>query len=407
VGNIGRLYASYLANSPSPPPVTLVVHREELLHQWHAGEGIQIRRPDGRMLVDKKAFDVEYWTSSPPSSSSSGQARELVPGSICNLIVATKASAALSEADRLRRYLDARSVVGFAQNGMSRLWPPHGPAYIAHRYASADAAPREHPSFVGCLTSHGIFSLGPFSSQHAGIADAKVGLVLPGGGRPGASEAAARAADYFMRTIAGATLLDSEYITPADLWVRQLEKLHINSVINTLSAILRVKNGLLFTGPGSDQLARLMEQMTAETSCVFRALVAHPSTADILLSSSSTSSPTAGEDAAERLATARRALDERFAEAPLRRILWTVSEKVAENTSSMLQDVRAGRQTEVREFNGWLVDTARSLREGVSTTSSNNDRHHLDTSTHETLVSLVESGVVRTPEDLARELLTK
>ncbi|KND91594.1 hypothetical protein TOPH_03781 [Tolypocladium ophioglossoides CBS 100239] len=67
--------------------------------------------------------------------------------------------------------------------------------------------------------------------------------------------------------------------------------------------------------------------------------------------------------------------------------------RVGENTSSMLQDVQAGRQTEVRDFNGWLVDTAAFLDQG------------LDVSTHRALVALVESGTVLNKEELGERLL--
>ncbi|PHH68467.1 hypothetical protein CDD83_6085 [Cordyceps sp. RAO-2017] len=69
--------------------------------------------------------------------------------------------------------------------------------------------------------------------------------------------------------------------------------------------------------------------------------------------------------------------------------------RVAANSSSMLQDVRAGRPTEVRDFNGWLVDTAAFL----------DPAGRLDTSAHQAIVRLVEAGEPLTEADLARHLL--
>lgn len=306
-----------------------------------------------------EGLDVEYWTDDPPTDQ--GSAREIGP--INNLIIATKAGPALHEADRLRRYLDASSTVAFAQNGMSKLWPPHGPAYTAHRWPDGDA-----PSFAACITTHGVTSLGPFRSVLAAPADSKVGLVLP-------SPASPLGGEYLLETVATAPGLNSRRVSQADLWVLQLEKLVINLVINPMTAILRCKNGVLF-GEESGVLVEAMDRLLQETSKVYQALINHPSTADILVNSSATG--TTPRD--ESLEATRKRLTDRFAVAPLREMLWRVGYQVGENTSSMLQDVNAGKKTEIRDFNGWIVEMARFLGQD------------LDVSGHQALIDIVESG---------------
>jgi 2-dehydropantoate 2-reductase len=71
-------------------------------------------------------------------------------------------------------------------------------------------------------------------------------------------------------------------------------------------------------------------------------------------------------------------------------MLHDVGFKVRHNTSSMLQDVLAGKKTEIRDFNGWLVDTASWLDE------------RLDVSGHKKLIELVETGVSGNPEILGK-----
>jgi 2-dehydropantoate 2-reductase len=61
-------------------------------------------------------------------------------------------------------------------------------------------------------------------------------------------------------------------------------------------------------------------------------------------------------------------------------MIYQVGHKVRDNTSSMLQDVRAGRSTEIRDFNGWLVEMAAFLDP------------ELDVTCHGKLVELVEAG---------------
>lgn len=351
VGNLGRLYATSIAQLPDPPPVTLILHRQQLLADWEAGRGIEITRPDGVVETDNKSsFDVEYWTEEPPTAAEGGTTREIGP--VGNLIIGTKASLAIPEMDRLRRYLGAQSTVAFAQNGMNALWPPHGESYIAHRYGEGEAV----PSFVHCITGHGLINVGPFRSRHTAIADVKCGPVLPNG---------TGVESYLLGQIAAAPHLAAVTASRGDLWALQLEKLVFNTVINPLTAILRVKNGALFTSQDGPLVA-IIDRLLSETSAVYRSLVRHPSTTPII------SSPDGD------IALARRRLEARFDPAALRSILWSFGLRVGANNSSMLQDVVAGRPTEIRELNGWVVDMARFLDMDTSTSTSTSTNAELE-----------------------------
>ncbi|KAI6779157.1 2-dehydropantoate 2-reductase-like protein [Emericellopsis cladophorae] len=364
VGNIGRLYASHLRKHAELPPITLILHRAEPLTTWTSNPGIEITRPDGRVERTAAGLDVEYWTTSPPAH---GYSKEIPP--VRNLLIATKASVALPEADRLRGYLDAQSTVAFAQNGMSKLWPPHGAMYTSHRYGE------EHtPNFAHCITTHGVISLGDFRSRHASLADAKAGLVLPGA-RPAES-------DYLLDMITSAPGLLSRRVDRQDLWVLQLEKLVVNSIINPLTAILRQKNGVLFDDEDGI-LSRAMDRLLREMCAVYQSLLQHDSTTPLLASE-------AGD-----VGAARERLAERFRFENLKSMLWSVGYRVGENSSSMLQDVQAGKSTEVRDFNGWIVDMASFLGGG------------LDTLANQRLIGLVEDGQVLDAPALADRLLSR
>ena len=367
MGNIGRLYTSRLAAiSPNPPPITLVLHRRSQFEEWEAaGRSVTIVSPDGKS-EDKTAsgLDVEFWTTEPPREE--GEAREISP--ISNLILATKSTIAIPQVDRLRRYLTSTSTVALAQNGMPKLWPPHGPAYVKERFPASDA-----PSFAALINTHGVINLGPFRSKLASPADAKAGLILPG------SAGSGRAVG-FLETVAGAPGLRSEYVDSARLWALQLEKLVVNSVINPITAILRVKNGALFRAE-EGVLVEIMDRLLKEMSAVFQALVVHPSVADILQNGN----PKARVDTEAYIS--------RFAVNPLRDMLWGVGYRVTENHSSMFQDVQAGRSTEIRDFNGWIVDMARFLPGNI------------DVSANEKIIDIVESGRVLGEKDLGEAIL--
>ncbi|KAF3770426.1 6-phosphogluconate dehydrogenase C-terminal domain-like protein [Cryphonectria parasitica EP155] len=360
LGNLGRLYATCLSQLSNPPPITLVVHRRSLLEHWASDPGIEMTRYGHTERLSN--FDVEWWTPEKPSV---GPVREVVDGGrISNLIVATKAPAAIPEVDRLRRYLDGSSTVLFVQNGMNRLWPPHGTTYFTCRYPDG-----RHPTFLHGVTMHGVFSEGPFKSVHAAPAGVVVGPVC-------SSDEQAERPSYLTRLIATAPHLAGQAVPRPELWILQLEKLVVNMIINPLTAILRVRNGVLFADPDG-KTVKIMDELLRETSDVLQALIQHESSQEIMKD---------GNMSVESLAR-------RLSTPALREMLHVVGEKVKYNKSSMFQDVEAGKQTEIREFNGWLIETAGFLGQD------------LDVSRHKALVDLVEQGVTLDESELGRRLL--
>ncbi|TQV94226.1 hypothetical protein V2A60_002732 [Cordyceps javanica] len=401
LGNLGRMYALYIrSRAADPPPITLIVHRKELLEQWHESDGIEITTREGHVHTCKD-FAVEWWTEDrppPPGTTGGPPVREAADGGhIRNLLVTTKAQAALPEVDRMRRYLGAQSAVAFAQNGMSKLWPPHGAAYMAARFPAGGGF---HPLL--CVTNHGLYSTGPFRSVFASPADAYLGPVVLGDQSAAAAAAVApRSAAYLTAQITGTDVLEARAFSSLDVWVLQLEKLVVNTCINPLTAILRCKTGGLFAAAGPDDdgggggggvPARVMDRMLASTSRVLQGLVADASSAPILATDER------GRDAA----TLREELTARFAQPRLRAMLHRAGLRVRDNKSSMLQDVEAGKPTtEIRDFNGWLVDAAAYLgnvggEDGTGT---------IDVAIHRQVIDLVERRVVMDEAELEAHLL--
>lgn len=359
MGNLGRLYATCLSQLSNTPPITLVVHRRSLLEHWHSDPGIEITRYGH--LERLSNFDIEWWTEEKPLVN---PVREVADGGpISNLIVATKALEAIPQVDRLRRYLDSSSNLVFIQNGMNKFWPPHGATYNAHRYPGGS-----HPNLLHGVTMHGVFSEGIFKSVHAAPADVVIGTVCPSVHPEGAN--------YITKLITTAPHLAGRAVPRPELWILQLEKLVVNMIINPLTATLRVRNGELFADPNGEVI-KVMDALLEETSNVLHALVEHESSKEILQS---------GNISLE-------ALIRRLSAPNLREMLHQVGEKVKHNRSSMFQDIEAGKQTEIREFNGWLVETAEILDQG------------LDVSSHKILIDLVEQGIKLDKAELGRRLL--
>lgn len=362
IGNLGRMYAAYLSLvTPTPPPITLVVHRESLLSQWTESNGVEVTRQG--ILHQSKSYDIEYWSEEKPAT---GPVQQVQP--LRNVLVTTKATAAMPSVDRIRGYLNSQSTVAFAQNGVSKLWPPHGSAYMTHRYPNGNGF-----NALLCVTNHGVLSEGPFKSLHAAPANVSIGSVFPG---HDVSQ------NHLAQQILAAPFIDAKAFPTADLWVVQLEKLVVNACLNPLTALLRQKNGFIFQTPDGP-IIKILDCIIAEASAVLQALVKSDASTPILASSQSD------------ISILRQTLAERFSFDKLRSLVYAVGEKVKENRSSMLQDVCAGKGTEIRDFNGWLVDMATFLD------------HSIDVSTNQKLVELIENGAAQLDETSLSQSILK
>lgn len=185
------------------------------------------------------------------------------------------------------------------------------------------------PTFLSAIVTHGVFSTGPLSATHAGVADLKIGPVS-------SDTALSASARWLMDTILASEPLAGVEVGAEELRAVTMEKLVANAVINPLTAIFRVPNGEVL----DPALTPLREALVAETSAVILAHLATLGPLDV---------PTT----------------ERFSPSRLRAMVERVCEATAGNRSSMLQDVEAGRGTEVRYINGWIVRKGREMGMGV------------------------------------------
>lgn len=111
IGNLGKLFAHSLARQKCPPPMTLLLHRQELVKDWEeAGRSIELIA--GGISNKQGLFDVELLAEyGNGTTASSGD-------SIGNVIVATKAPRTTEALARIKHRLNQRSTILFTQNGM-------------------------------------------------------------------------------------------------------------------------------------------------------------------------------------------------------------------------------------------------------------------------------------------------
>ena len=317
LGNLGRLYAHALAKADSTTPITLLLHRASLVEEWERAERRIEVTTDG--IPDRTGtFDVELVSSEGPQAI------------IDNLIVATKAIKTTVALSAIIDRLTPDSTILLTQNGMGTVDELDEKVFID---------PFTRPKYLASVTSHGVYSQGPFRSVHAGLADVSIGRV-----------AQSTAPQYLIDKIVQAPVLSAREVTPRELLFQQLQKLVVNAMINPLTVIFSCRNGELFNRA---PIMQVMRKLLREASHAIQSL------------------PELQNDPTSK---------QRFSEQNLESIVLDVAKKTAKNTSSMLQDVRAGRSTEIDYINGYIV--TRGKQGGIDCT--NNER----------LVRMVKEGKV-------------
>jgi 2-dehydropantoate 2-reductase len=111
----------------------------------------------------------------------------------------------------------------------------------------------------------------------------------------------------------------------------QLEKLAMNAVINPLTALMNCENGELLYNYSLTRVTRLLLHEISSVICALPELQGIPG------------------------------IESRFSPERLRWMVTQLASKTAKNHSSMLQDVRAGKTTEIEYLNGYIVRRGEEL----------------------------------------------
>ncbi|MCJ1274505.1 hypothetical protein MMC21_002301 [Puttea exsequens] len=277
------------------------------------------------LLEEEQHMDAWFAQESHESEST---ARPEVEGSaapehndkiIYNLVVSVKAPQTVNGLRMLAHRLTKNSTILFLQNGMGII-----------EEINKEVFPYEEsrPTYIICVSTHGFNSDGLFEIVHAGQGTIALGVMprmpMRKEDQKSMSHMAA-SARYLIRTMTRAPVLVAVGFPPTDLFQQQLEKLVANCVINALTAILECKNGALLF---NYHFTRVMRLLLAEISLVVKNL---PELQNV---------PNANT---------------RFDTKRLEAMVVSIAKNTAQHDSSMLQDVRAGRQTEIDYLNGYIV----------------------------------------------------
>ena len=239
---------------------------------------------------------------------------------IHQLIVCVKAPQTVRALQSVAHRLAYGSSILFLQNGMGVVDEVNEKVFPDEKY---------RPTYIVGVVSHGLYERRPFSVVHAGEGTIALGVLprMPAndGIRLEPLNELSTSARYLMRTMTRTAVLVAVGFAPTDLLQQQLDKLAVSCIINPLTAILDCKNGALLC---NFYFTRVIRLLLAEISIVIKSLPELKNVPNVNM---------------------------RFDTVRLERLVSSIANTTAENYSSMVQDFRSGRQTEIDYINGYIV----------------------------------------------------
>jgi 2-dehydropantoate 2-reductase len=355
VGAVGSLLAHHLRRAIPPTHSITLIRKTQRQARAYLNKGNVINVECDGVVSAAEGFRVETIDAMEMSPTAPVDQA----GTIEALFVTTKAHQTLSTIHVLAPRLSKNSTIILLQNGMGVY---EGLVHNVFRN------PEQRPHFILASNTHGVFRKSFNHFVHAGQGAIEFGIVPDIAGRAfeaGFSddivqrlEREPRLSDITtpddpsheryksLRSAVAAMLLleslDTSWKAINDVQIAMRRKLVVNAVINPLTALMGCRNGDIFTTSASH---RIMKRICQEASSVFMAQ--------------------AKSDARTRLDTlvaqgieAETIPVKRLPRGLIRDMLETEVLRVANTTkgnlSSMLQDIRSGRETEIDFINGYL-----------------------------------------------------
>lgn len=348
-GDIGHFIAHAIARIPCRPPVTLIFRTNAKFQKWQEAD-CSIEVVTDSISEKQSGFEIEVLPQHkydkpydarevevPQFFSSSGDRLDPSPGDgydadqmmISQLIVNLKAPFVVRALSQVAGRLSSDSTVAIFQ---------HGLGVIDDLNEKVFPDQRTRPTYILGISNHLTYrqDFDGFSLTHGRMGTTALG-VLPRHSmlQPWTKEDfiqnMAPSARYLLQTLTRTPILAAAGFTPTQIVQYHLEKLAVSAIINPLCVIFDCRFGDLFLDPHSMRLARLL---AAEISLVIRSLPELQGVPNVTVRF--------GPDAIEQRAR-------------------TFSEKKADRFSTMLQQVKDRRATEVSYINGYIVRRGEQL----------------------------------------------
>jgi 2-dehydropantoate 2-reductase len=327
LGSIGTFVAHTLADIPERPAVNLLHHRPSLLDGYiqseqkltlttrvgqsvlHTDYGLELLRESTWYGVDPDAY-------APDVAGIQEYAQFPVGDTISNLIICVKSTQTVSALRPLLPRLSPTSTILFLQNGAgmiedanTHLWPN----------------PATRPNYITGVISHGVTLNRSFDITHTGPAATAIGPVPR-------DDNTTQPASHILDVLPLSPRLNCKtYDWPTILCI-QLEKLACNAFSNPLCALADAPTSYLFS------VTETLHALMAEISAIILALP-----------------ELQGVDG----------IEDRFSAKALEKTVMEIVERNKAGTTSMVWDIRKGRETEVTYINGYWSRRGREV--GVKT----------------------------------------
>ena len=345
MGNMGSFFAHALGSLPVRPPITLLLHHTGFYSSWKKRKGIIVRRNgldehrsgyNVNVLQDGVWYSPSEIVNSPKElvDEEEAQAQALdqpvQPADsemIEHLILTVKTTQVMNALKSVAHRLTPDSTILFVHNGM-------GIVEEVNEKIFPDVKTR--PNYMCGITSHGLYRTDPFHATHAGVGTTPISVIYSNQEQTAQDKELKRhiyapSTNYLLNTVTHAPELTAMGVSRTDFIQFQLEKLAVNCVINPLTVLADCKNGELLYNFSLSRVQRLLLIEISAVICALPELQGVPG------------------------------IQARFAPERLRTLAVGIANKTSENISSMLQDVRSAKETEIVYLNGYIVRRGEEL----------------------------------------------
>ncbi|MCJ1248618.1 hypothetical protein MMC30_005836 [Trapelia coarctata] len=325
LGKVGKFVAHSLAGIPNRPPITLLFHNQSLFRIWDRhGRAMELQQHG--TSEKREGFDVSLAESAEHEAQLGREEGE----TIYNLIVSVKGHATVAALSTITHRLTSESTILFLQNGM-------GIIQEVNEKVFPDADTR--PSYMVGLSSYRLHSEGQFAISKHGVGTMALGSLSgspplsadPSDSMQRSGNKVTPSTRYLLRTITRTPVLAAMGLAPIDLFQLQLERLVVHSIIDPLTVMFDCKNGELLDNRA---ITRVMRLLLLESSLVIRSLPELQNLPNLNL---------------------------RFSPAKLEYQVVSIARTTASNESSMVRDMKEGRETEIEYLSGYIVRRGEEL----------------------------------------------
>ncbi|KAF2821234.1 2-dehydropantoate 2-reductase family protein [Ophiobolus disseminans] len=323
LGSIGTFAAHALAEVPKPAQVTLLLHRPNLMDEYvRNGRQVLLKTRQGESVAcsgyEFESLQDEKWYRTDPSLKMSSKPAF---DTIQDVILCVKTTQTVAALRPLVARLTPESSIMFLQNGAGMIEDVN-----EHLFPEI----KSRPNYITGVISHGVTLNSPFNITHTGAAATSIGLV-PRHGAPRNNESSSilpRVSSYITRALPRVPRFNCRTYDWPDILQIQLEKLAVNAVSNPLCALSNTVTDYVFTIP------EICRALISEISAVAQALPELKGVSGVA---------------------------KRFSPEVLGSTVMTILDQNRETTCSMVWDMRAGRETEIRYINGYWSRRGREL----------------------------------------------